>query len=322
MRSLIFVGLLFAANTALADTCDPRPFLAQDVDIVTQSDYVRLMYMSTIDKESYDKFNASHHGGMTIPYINVPMKGDFEVDRENADTLRQLLGLDYTKEETSTVLGLHMNPLGVDAYRVCLNDQRVKLSIDDGFDFQPEFVVKVVWNPAAEKPEYGTFVQPPMVTEGTLDPIDINKVSIPAGKSIALKVTRSDVRKPVSVTVNINNNVESIHLPPAPSRKIVVGTYTGSFLLHEHSDNSTKYGPHEQSHCWQPDQPNTMFVVGTAKPVITELAAPDMGNSFTITSQDKTSVCGTVHANSNDATRAGAVTATVSVTTVSSVEIK
>ena len=304
---LVALSCVLSSNAlAQQSACPPSKFI--DIDFAARSSFMRLIQMSDLSKEQFDKTNAGAKTGMTIPYIDVPAKGDFDYAKDTSNFLRQKLGLDFSVSEDTTVLHTGLTAIGAAAYMKCLEDVSFVITVQEPALTEDEFLVKLSWN--SRRGEKGAFTQPPVLIGGKILDAPDYTTKMEPGSSFVLHVTH-DLTRVLQLSASVNGNSYEIDIPPV-SRKTIKSQIFVSDEITEHSDSGNAWGVHDKQSCFNaPD--GKFFIKGTEVPIIISLNGGDMGTHVTGIDVTPQRSCISVHVNSSDQKRGADIHAKISV---------
>ncbi|MBY3575430.1 hypothetical protein HFN65_31320 [Rhizobium laguerreae] len=245
--------------------CNPRDFM--NFNFSSRTNLERLVLLSELDQRHFEDVKRAHDGEILIPYINVPAKGSFEELKSKTDQLRTLLGVNYSRDESTTVLSNIMTSHGVTGYLGCISEGGLEATLTDNALYAQDVTVELKWR--SNRGEHAVMTQKPVITGGQLTNTGLEDLEHNGETFFSIK---REPKKPLHFSVSYNQDVVHAYLPPPPQYDLAmepkVFPEDGSFYT-EHSDSGNGWGEHTKTYDIIAP-PETLFVAGTASAINVE----------------------------------------------------
>lgn len=193
-------------KVALAADCDPRNFYSVDYDKL--SSYERLVLLSTSSDDKVKEMQTRNKGEMTVPFIDMPIKGDTSYGKKESSQLKRLLSIDQTSEAETTIIRSRLEGAGAEAYRACIGTSQPWMTVAPADLYAEEATIVLNWR--GEQGKEGD-IQDIRVSNGSIEG-DYKKKIVSDGASL-ISIKRKDLFKQTTVTVLLNSYSARITLP-------------------------------------------------------------------------------------------------------------
>lgn len=236
MRWLAVLALFAPTALSAQDACNPADHLARDYISFDENTETNIEIFDAL-AQSRASQSASKLAGSYSGYAL-----DIADARKATSHMRKLLQTKFTDNQKRTLLISALSKTGLDAYRACLelNKLPVSFSVSEGAMARKEVLVTLNWHakiPVPEQVGVGIMVTGGEVGEaiyGSKRYGDVLDVKMANNTSLTFKIKRESIFVPTEVKGDVFGQPFVIDIPASPKYRLVTQTREG---------NKTVYGP-------------------------------------------------------------------------------